>query len=67
QQLLQYKNSTKFLKFLLEEYFENVNITDTKEIGTNEKELKEYKKVVKEIKDATRNILKEHKEIFSRL
>ncbi|OJT88534.1 DEAD/DEAH box helicase, partial [Clostridioides difficile] len=51
-------------KVLLEEYFENVNITDTKEIGTNEKELKEYKKVVKEIKDATRNILKEHKEIL---
>ncbi|MGO1044482.1 DEAD/DEAH box helicase family protein [Clostridioides difficile] len=51
-------------KVLLEEYFENVKITDTKEIGTNEKELKEYKKVVKEIKDATREILKEHKEIL---
>ncbi|HCQ5872842.1 TPA: DEAD/DEAH box helicase family protein [Clostridioides difficile] len=51
-------------KVLLEEYFENVNITDAKEVGTNEKELKEYKKVVKEIKDATRNILKEHKEIL---
>ncbi|HFL3096404.1 TPA: DEAD/DEAH box helicase family protein [Clostridioides difficile] len=51
-------------KVLLEEYFENVNITDTKEVETNEKELKEYKKVVKEIKDATRNILKEHKEIL---
>ncbi|HBF1563006.1 TPA: DEAD/DEAH box helicase family protein [Clostridioides difficile] len=51
-------------KVLLEEYFENVNITDTKEVETNEKELKEYKKVVKEIKDATREILKEHKEIL---
>ncbi|HFL3862715.1 TPA: DEAD/DEAH box helicase family protein [Clostridioides difficile] len=51
-------------KVLLEEYFENVNITDTKEVETNEKELKEYKKVAKEIKDATRNILKEHKEIL---
>ncbi|VIG85710.1 putative deoxyribonuclease [Clostridioides difficile] len=51
-------------KVLLEEYFDNVNITDAKEIETNEKELKEYKKVVKEIKEATRNILKEHKEIL---
>lgn len=51
-------------KVLLEEYFENVNITSTKEVETTEKELKEYKKVVKEIKDATRNILKEHKEIL---
>ncbi|MCC0648458.1 DEAD/DEAH box helicase family protein [Clostridioides sp. ZZV15-6598] len=51
-------------KVLLEEYFENVKITDAKEIGTNEKELKEYKKVAKEIKDATREILKEHKEIL---
>ncbi|HBF7931058.1 DEAD/DEAH box helicase family protein [Clostridioides difficile] len=51
-------------KVLLEEYFENIEIVDTKEIGTNEKELKEYKKVAKEIKDATREILKEHKEIL---